>query len=119
MLGSSVLGRVETTTDLGVVLDSKLYFRAHIDATVAKSLAMLGFIKRLAGEFRDSYALKILYVSLLRPKLEYACCVYGSLSIRFISIELKRSKENSLNMRCAVLDGICTVICPLTLIDVL
>jgi hypothetical protein len=37
---------------------------------------MLGIIKRLAGEFRDLYTLKILNVSLVRSKLEYACCVW-------------------------------------------
>jgi hypothetical protein len=37
---------------------------------------MLGFIKRLSTEFRDPYTLKALYVSLVRSKLEYACCVW-------------------------------------------
>jgi hypothetical protein len=75
-LNSSVLERVDSITDLGVVLDSKMTFRNHIDATVAKGLAMLGFIKRLSGEFRDPYTVKALFVSLVRSKLEYACCVW-------------------------------------------
>jgi hypothetical protein len=32
---------------------------------------MLGFVKRLSGEFRDPYTLRTLYVSLVRPKLEH------------------------------------------------
>jgi hypothetical protein len=38
---------------------------------------MLGFVKRLSGEFRDPYTLGTFYVSLVRPKLEYASCVLG------------------------------------------
>jgi hypothetical protein len=76
-IGSSTLERVVSITDLGVILDSKLSFRNHIDATIAKGLAMLGFIKLLSSEFRDPYSVKALYVSLGRSRLEYAaflCC---------------------------------------------
>jgi hypothetical protein len=58
-------------TDLGV-LNSRMSFSRHIDIKVKKALAMLGFAKRLSGEFRDPYTLRNLYVSLVRPKLEYA-----------------------------------------------
>jgi hypothetical protein len=37
---------------------------------------ILGFIMRVGGDFRDPYALKSLYVSLVRSKLEYASCVW-------------------------------------------
>lgn len=75
-IGSSTLERVDSITDLGVILDSKMSFRNHIDATIAKGLAMLGFIKRLSSEFQDPYTLKSLYMSLVRSRLEYACCVW-------------------------------------------
>jgi hypothetical protein len=51
-------------------------FTGHIDVTVGKALAMLGFVKRLSCELRDPYTLKTLYVSVVRPKLEYASCVW-------------------------------------------
>ena len=51
-------------------------FKNHIDATIAKGLAMLGFIKRLSNEFHDPYTIKSLYMSLVRSRLEYACCVW-------------------------------------------
>jgi hypothetical protein len=38
---------------------------------------MLGFVRRLSLEFRDSYTLKSLYMYLGRPKLEYACFVWN------------------------------------------
>jgi hypothetical protein len=37
---------------------------------------MLGFIMRVGRDFRELYGLKILYVSLVRSKLEYASCVW-------------------------------------------
>jgi hypothetical protein len=67
MLGGNIL--VDSITDLGVVMDSRMKLSGHIDATVGKVLAMLGFVKKLSGEFRD-------HVSLVRPKLEYASCVW-------------------------------------------
>jgi hypothetical protein len=47
-----------------------------IDVMVA--LAMLGFIRRVSGKYRDSYTLKALYMSLVLPKLEYASCVWAT-----------------------------------------
>jgi hypothetical protein len=63
-------------TDLGVILDSKLSFREHIDSVVNKGSTMFGFIKRLSREFQDPYTLKVLYVTYVRSKLEYANCVW-------------------------------------------
>jgi hypothetical protein len=62
-IGFSTLERVDSITDLGVVLDSKMTFKKHIDVTIAKGFAMLGFIKRLSKEFQDPYTVKSLYVT--------------------------------------------------------
>jgi hypothetical protein len=51
-------------------------FSRHINGTVGKALAMLGPVRRLSGVLRDAYTLRTLYVSLVRPKLEYASCVW-------------------------------------------
>jgi hypothetical protein len=59
-------------------MNRKMSFTGHIDDTVEGALAMLGFVKRLSFEFKDPYTLKTLYVSLVRPKLEYASCVWRS-----------------------------------------
>jgi hypothetical protein len=48
-------------------MDSRISFTEQIDVTVGKALSMLGFVKRLPSEFRDSYTLK---------KPEYANCVW-------------------------------------------
>jgi hypothetical protein len=52
-------------------------FLNHIEAITAKSARMLGFIKRILKEFQDYYALKTLFVSLVRPNLEYASVVWS------------------------------------------
>jgi Reverse transcriptase (RNA-dependent DNA polymerase) len=78
-LGEDVLERVHSISDLGVIMDRKMSFSEHIDMMVGKALAMLGFIRRVSGEFRDPYTLKALYMSLVRPKLEYAGCVWNPL----------------------------------------
>jgi hypothetical protein len=68
MLGGIILDRVDSYTDLGVVMDSRMSFSRHINL---KALAMLRFVKILSGEFRDPYTLRTLYESLVGPKLEH------------------------------------------------
>jgi hypothetical protein len=77
MLGGTVLDRVYSKNDLGVIMDEKMTFSEHVNVMVAKAFAMLGFIRRLLLEFRDPYTLKSLYTSLVRSKLEYASCVWN------------------------------------------
>jgi hypothetical protein len=85
VLNGKILERVCSMIDLGVILDSKLSFREHIDSVVNKGSAMFGFIRRLSREFRDPYTLKVLYVTYVRSKLEYANCVWHSfLNLLFI-----------------------------------
>jgi hypothetical protein len=73
-----VLDRVISINDLGVIMDKKMIFKEHENIMVAKAFAMLGlFIRRLLLVFRDPYTLKSLYTSLVRPKLEYASCVWN------------------------------------------
>jgi hypothetical protein len=52
-------------------------FLSHIEAITAKSVRMLGIIKRITKEFQDYYALKTLFVSLVWPNLEYASVVWS------------------------------------------
>jgi hypothetical protein len=70
-----VLDRVSFINDLGVIMDEKMTFSEHVDFMVAKTFAMLRFIRRLSLEFRDPYTIKSLNASLVRAKLEYASCV--------------------------------------------
>jgi ribonucleases P/MRP protein subunit RPP40 len=75
-LNGQNLKRVSVVRDLGMLMDCKLTFSEHVDVTVLKARQMLGFIMRVGRDFRDPYAFKSLYVSLVRSKLEYASCVW-------------------------------------------
>jgi Reverse transcriptase (RNA-dependent DNA polymerase) len=76
-IGDTPLDRVDKFKDLGVWMDQRMTFVHHIELMVAKSSKMLGFIKRMARDFQDPYTLKSLYISLVRPNLEYASCVWN------------------------------------------
>lgn len=77
IIGDSVLENVYSFCDLGVTVDAKLNFNLHIDACISKSSSMLGFIKRWSREFDDPYLAKHLYMSLVRPILEYGSLVWS------------------------------------------
>jgi Reverse transcriptase (RNA-dependent DNA polymerase) len=76
-IGEHELDRVNEIKDLGVILDNRMTFNNHIETIITKSARMLGFIKRISKEFKDYYTLKTLFVSLVRPNLEYASSVWS------------------------------------------
>jgi hypothetical protein len=63
MLARTVLDRISSINDLGVIMDKKMNFSDHLDVRVGKAFAMLGFISRLPFEFRDPFTLKSLFGS--------------------------------------------------------
>jgi len=65
-----VLDRITHADDLGVYMDPKLKFSDHITPMVSKARGVLAFIKR-SKEFDDPYVAKRLFISLVRPILEY------------------------------------------------
>lgn len=73
---NTCLDRVDRKKDLGVILDIKLTFSLHIDYVISKANSMLGFVKRNASEFSDTFALKSLFISLVRSVLEYCSTVW-------------------------------------------
>jgi hypothetical protein len=60
MLAGSVLDRVSSINDLGVIMDENINFSEHVDVMVGKVFAMLGFLRSLSFEFKDPYTLKSL-----------------------------------------------------------
>ena len=63
--------------DLGVIVSSDLTWSKHIEAIVAKANKTLGLIKRLLKDTSDLKVRKILYCTLVRPILEYACNLWS------------------------------------------
>jgi hypothetical protein len=45
-----------------IISTDLITFKNHIDAAIAKGLAMLGFIKRFSKEFQEPYTLKSLAI---------------------------------------------------------
>jgi hypothetical protein len=65
MLGGTVLDRVSSINNLGVIMNEKITFSEHEDVDViymvAKAFAMLQLIRSFSLEFKDPYTLKSLY----------------------------------------------------------
>jgi hypothetical protein len=51
--------------DLGVLLDSKLYFHHHVDYISAQGLKMLGLIRYITSSFSALHSLSVLYTILV------------------------------------------------------
>jgi hypothetical protein len=80
---------------------------------------MLGFLRKLSGEFRNLYIFRTLYVSLVRPKLEYASCVWRPFyDVHICRIQRVQRELPPYVDRCALH---CALICleTLTIEDVL
>ena len=76
VLSGSCIARVECVKDLGVILDSGLTFKLHYDSIVSSANRQLGFIFKVADEFRDPLCLRSLYCSLVRSTLESNAVVW-------------------------------------------
>lgn len=76
-LNNVVIEKVTSTKDLGVTFDSQLSFNDHTSNVIQSSLKMLGFIVRNTRSFNNIEALKSLYFSLVRSRLEYCTVVWS------------------------------------------
>lgn len=90
-INDSIIERVDQIKDLGVILDEKLNFKAHIESMIAKARSRLAWIKRFANEFNDPYTIKIIFFSFVVPILEYGSQVWNTHNIgqtkRFESVQ--------------------------------
>lgn len=71
------LQRVSTKKDLGVIMDDKLSFSAHVEAITKKSYRMLGFIFRCGKYFNGQKSMMLLFNALVRNRLEYCSTVWN------------------------------------------
>ena len=70
------LDHVFEEKDLGAIMDSDLNFEQHIMTKVNKANSIMGLIRR-SFTFLDCYLFKKLYVTFVRPHLEYAQAVWS------------------------------------------
>ena len=71
--------------DMGVIIDSKLYFEDHISAKVKIANSMVGLIRR-SFNYMSPFVFKKLYLALVCPHLEYAQVVWSPQSKKMISM---------------------------------
>ena len=81
-IGGSVLERVSEVRDLGVILDTKLNFSAHINQTISKANRALGVMIRsfqtgLPNKKFCKKTLRATYFANVRSILEYGCVIWG------------------------------------------
>jgi len=68
--------RKNVIRDLGVHLDSRLTLQNHYEAILSKAFRLLGFILRVAKDFKDPFSIKALYCAIVRPTLEFASIIW-------------------------------------------
>ena len=99
-ISGSVLERVSEVRDLGVLLDSKLTFSAHINQTVCKANRALGLLIRSfqTGLPRQKFNQKTLlasYSANVRSVIEYGCIIWGG-AARSHTMRLERIQHKFL-----------------------
>ena len=76
-LNGHTLSRVDVYKYLGILLSRDLSWSPHIDAICSKSRKILGLLFRRFYRFSSIDTIRQLYISLVRPHLEYACHVWA------------------------------------------
>ena len=82
--------------DIGVIFDDNLLFDSHIATTVNKCQGILSIIKR-SFLFIDEHTLPLLYVTLVRPILEYSSVIWA-LHLRKHIIKLEAVQRRATRM---------------------
>lgn len=76
--------RVNVVKDLGVILDERLTFNAHIEYMTAKATSRLAWIKRFGKEFEDPWTIKRLYSTFVLPIVEYGSQIWNPYTVEKI-----------------------------------
>lgn len=70
------IDRVNQIRDLGIILDSKLDFKIHMETIKQKALSMLAFVRRTCRTNFNEEIAKLLYISLVRSNLEFGSIIW-------------------------------------------
>ena len=79
LIRNFVLSRTSNTKFLGIILDTKLNFRKHIDSVCSKLARSIGVLKKLS-EFLPNFILRKLYMSIIYPHIIYCVEFWGNSS---------------------------------------
>jgi ribonuclease P/MRP protein subunit RPP40 len=77
MMGDHILSFTNMEKDLGVLISDDLEWNEHVNSAVNKANQKLGQIKHVF-RFMDEKMMKLLFVSLVRPHLEYASTIWNT-----------------------------------------
>ena len=77
LLGNCPLQRVDVFKYLGVLLSQDMSWSPHIQAVCSRAKQVLGLLYRKFYNHSSTETLTQLYISLVRPHLEYACPVWA------------------------------------------
>ena len=80
------LNRVQEVKDLGVTIASNLTYDTHLRNIRGKAHRLLGLLRRNCLNTFSKRTNKILYVSLVRPQLEYASVVWSPYHVTKVNI---------------------------------
>ena len=79
-----VLREVHEVIDLGVCITPCFDFRPHYTRCINKAMRAVGFISRFARHFKKIETLRLLYVALVRPHVEYASIIWSPRHAKYI-----------------------------------
>src|SRR6056300_1482147 len=75
-ISGSPFGNSARRKDLGVIFDDQLTFYKHINNQVNKANRIMGSIRRSFSDLNE-YNFKTLFVTMVRPHLEYAAPIWS------------------------------------------
>jgi ribonuclease P/MRP protein subunit RPP40 len=104
-LNNKILLKRSSVQDLGVLFDSKLSFCDYILCITSAAFKSLGFVLRSAKEFGDVVTRKLLYITYVRSKLEYASLVWSPIHNIYIA-QLERVQRRFLKSAIFMSDGL-------------
>ena len=77
-LAQDALTKVQSHRHLGVILSHDLRWSNHVDYILTKATRLLSVLRRLRSSL-DQESLSHMYLTYIRPILEYACTAWGNL----------------------------------------
>ncbi|PNF15180.1 hypothetical protein B7P43_G14670 [Cryptotermes secundus] len=80
-LGHAIISHTSSINDLGVFFDSKLHFHTHVNYIFSQCIKLLGLIHSITYRLPLLKCLYVLYITLVRSKLEYASEVWNSINL--------------------------------------
>ena len=82
-LAGQQLTLVPNITDLGITIANNLSWSNHIENIMCKANRTIGLIKRVCRDIDDISTRRLLYCSIIRPKLEYASNLWCPYLIKY------------------------------------